>query len=387
MWVRMRRRRESYFNWKFSHNCCFKFSRLCRFSFPITLCIHSFRFIHSVLFSRSLFSRSKSWTEQHLYSSFFHIHSSLILKFFCASPASSSETQECPLTGSYTIMGPLGPPYMTSRHKRNHVNGSHYHHSLGRQHDLLAFHNSNNEHDHISHPHDRLNSQRHRRDLLSKCTSAHKQRRRLSIGCSRYDVFEVNPQCSETGDEGTEISQISFRCYFFIFISSSHSLTPLWNLLEIRVFYGKKSSEKNIYIIYTKNDEEEERRGGWCRLKTHERWKWNGKRGTLRRKCSQFYNFSYLSLHFFLLYRSLIRHIHQWTFFFLQLFHFFHFNPFLFFTSLEWKKKKSFNSHFIVQAKFFHFKLSLCSALLCKWKSLFLIQDFGWNSYWWDQWE
>lgn len=172
-------------------------------------------------------------------------------KFFCASPASSSETQECPLTGSYTIMGPLGPPYMTSRHKRNHVNGSHYHHSLGRQHDLLAFHNSNNEHDHISHPHDRLNSQRHRRDLLSKCTSAHKQRRRLSIGCSRYDVFEVNPQCSETGDEGTEISQISFRCYFFIFISSSHSLTPLWNLLEIRVFYGKKSSEKNIYILYT----------------------------------------------------------------------------------------------------------------------------------------
>lgn len=67
---RMRRRRESYFNWKFSHNCCFKFSRLCRFSFPITLCIHSFR---SFIPFGSFFS--KNWTEQHLYSSFFHIHS------------------------------------------------------------------------------------------------------------------------------------------------------------------------------------------------------------------------------------------------------------------------------------------------------------------------
>jgi hypothetical protein len=117
-------------------------------------------------------------------------------------------------------MGPLGPPYMTSRHKRNHVNGSHYHHSLGRQHDLLAFHN---EHDHNSHPHDRLNSQRHRRDL-SKCTGAHKQRRRLSIGCSRDDIFEVNPQCSETGDEGTEI------CYFFFHFFSLTQILVLYIL-------------------------------------------------------------------------------------------------------------------------------------------------------------
>lgn len=94
---------------------------------------------------------------------------------------------------------------MTSRHKRNHVNGSHYHHStMGRQQqhgDLMAFHS---EHDHMSHPHDRTKSQRHRRDL-SKCIATHKQRRRLSIGCSRDDIFEVSPQCSETGDEGTEI--------------------------------------------------------------------------------------------------------------------------------------------------------------------------------------
>lgn len=105
---------------------------------------------------------------------------------------------------------------MTSRHKRNHVNGSHYHHTtMARQQqqhgDLMAYHS-----DHMSHPHDRVQSQqRHRRDL-SKCTSTHKQRRRLSIGCSRDDIFEVSPQCSETGDEGTGnlnffLSSLSFQ--------------------------------------------------------------------------------------------------------------------------------------------------------------------------------
>lgn len=35
-----RRRRESYFNWKFSHNCCFKIFLVstCLFLFPITVC-------------------------------------------------------------------------------------------------------------------------------------------------------------------------------------------------------------------------------------------------------------------------------------------------------------------------------------------------------------
>lgn len=109
---------------------------------------------------------------------------------------------------------------MTSRHKRNHVNGSHYHHStVGRQQhgDLMAFHS---EHDHMSlHPHDRTKSQRHRRDL-SKCTSTHKQRRRLSIGCSRDDIFEVSPQCSETGDEGKG----KFHSFFSWFFVSSTTL-------------------------------------------------------------------------------------------------------------------------------------------------------------------
>lgn len=101
---------------------------------------------------------------------------------------------------------------MMSRHKRNHINGSkqqHHHsasHNTPSRHDMLSFRNSD-LFEHSLHPHDRLNNQRHRRDL-SKCLGTHKQRRRLSIGCSRDDIVEVHPQCSEAGDEGTEI------CFF-----------------------------------------------------------------------------------------------------------------------------------------------------------------------------
>jgi hypothetical protein len=95
---------------------------------------------------------------------------------------------------------------MMSRHKRNHINGSKQHHHSGSfspRHDVLSFRNSDSF-EHNLHPHDRLNNQRHRRDL-SKCMGTHKQKRRLSIGCSRDDIVEVHPQCSEAGDEGTEI--------------------------------------------------------------------------------------------------------------------------------------------------------------------------------------
>lgn len=102
------------------------------------------------------------------------------------------------------LTGPLGPPYMMSRHKRN---GSKQHHHIihenvnafkNQHHDILSFRNGDLS---LHNVHDRLNSQRHRRDL-SKCLSAHKQKRRLSIGCSRDDIVEVHPQCSEAGDEG-----------------------------------------------------------------------------------------------------------------------------------------------------------------------------------------
>ena len=134
--------------------------------------------------------------------------------------ASSSESQECPLSGSYTLTGPLGPPYMMSRHKRNHINGSkqHHHsasHNTPSRHDVLSFRNSDTF-EHSLHPHDRLNNQRHRRDL-SKCLGTHKQKRRLSVGCSRDDIVEVHPQCSEAGDEGAEI------CFYYFFLFLAYS--------------------------------------------------------------------------------------------------------------------------------------------------------------------
>jgi len=50
--------------------------------------------------------------------------------------ASYPESQECPLGGSYGLRGPIGPPYVASRHKRNHSNKGHnihghHHHEVG----------------------------------------------------------------------------------------------------------------------------------------------------------------------------------------------------------------------------------------------------------------
>lgn len=36
--------------------------------------------------------------------------------------------QVCPLEGLYGLRGAIGPPYVTSRHKRNHNKGHHHHH-------------------------------------------------------------------------------------------------------------------------------------------------------------------------------------------------------------------------------------------------------------------
>lgn len=39
--------------------------------------------------------------------------------------ASNPDPQICPMEGLYTLRGAIGPPYMTSRHKRNHNNRFH----------------------------------------------------------------------------------------------------------------------------------------------------------------------------------------------------------------------------------------------------------------------
>ncbi|CAO1439859.1 unnamed protein product [Diamesa serratosioi] len=110
--------------------------------------------------------------------------------------AANPETSECPLSGAYSLLGPLGPPYLMSRHKRNHITNKHHHNSTPfKKHDSLSFRNGETF-EQTLHPHERFNNQRHRRDL-SKCTGTHKMKRRLSIGCSKDSIVEVHPQCSE----------------------------------------------------------------------------------------------------------------------------------------------------------------------------------------------
>lgn len=53
----------------------------------------------------------------------------LIFTSFCVVHiASNPESQECPLGGLYNLKGAIGPPYISSRHKRNHSNKMHNHH-------------------------------------------------------------------------------------------------------------------------------------------------------------------------------------------------------------------------------------------------------------------
>lgn len=42
--------------------------------------------------------------------------------------ASIIDPQECPVVGLYALRDAIGPPYITSRHKRNHNKGYHRHH-------------------------------------------------------------------------------------------------------------------------------------------------------------------------------------------------------------------------------------------------------------------
>lgn len=44
--------------------------------------------------------------------------------------ASNPDPQICPMEGLYTLRGAIGPPYLATRHKRNHnkVHSLHNHH-------------------------------------------------------------------------------------------------------------------------------------------------------------------------------------------------------------------------------------------------------------------
>jgi hypothetical protein len=170
--------------------------------------------------------------------------------------ASNPETQACQVEGLYTLRGPIGPPFMSSRHKRNHNNnnnnkhGHHHHEANHRRHETLSFRNTDDENrnwhvlqgrsitdrsrrsienndrrDLVVVPKvrrslqdvpvprtsvdlDILNSTatsndtlRNRRDVPG-CITNYKAQRQLLFGCTDRNLIEVRPQCNEDGDEG-----------------------------------------------------------------------------------------------------------------------------------------------------------------------------------------
>ncbi|XP_073819470.1 argus isoform X2 [Musca autumnalis] len=96
--------------------------------------------------------------------------------------ASNPDPQICPMEGLYTLRGAIGPPYMATRHKRNHnnkVHGIHNHHHqyesnerglLHRRHASLSFRNSNPNERNAWHSNTRGLPGRSRRDASSTTT-------------------------------------------------------------------------------------------------------------------------------------------------------------------------------------------------------------------------
>lgn len=141
--------------------------------------------------------------------------------------ATNAEPSECPNQGSFRIRGRIGPPYMTSRHKRGHAH--HHHDTYHRRHGTLSFRNSE-ESEQLWQSAGRSLSPRHRRDIESVqkdlaneddaetgievrskrdspgCMINYNSNRRLKIGCTRYDAIDVNPSCSDEGDEGKKMN-------------------------------------------------------------------------------------------------------------------------------------------------------------------------------------
>uniref|UniRef100_A0A336N2X1 CSON009864 protein n=2 Tax=Culicoides sonorensis TaxID=179676 RepID=A0A336N2X1_CULSO len=136
--------------------------------------------------------------------------------------ATNASPDKCLMDGSYRIRGRIGPPYMSSRHKRGHAH--HHHDTYHRRHGTLSFRNSE-ESEQLWQSAGRSLSPRHRRaisqeieivedpvgtgtdiEVRSKrdspgCTINYNSNRRLRIGCTRHDVIDMTPSCSDEGDE------------------------------------------------------------------------------------------------------------------------------------------------------------------------------------------
>ncbi|ALC45334.1 CG16791 [Drosophila busckii] len=158
--------------------------------------------------------------------------------------ASNPELHICPMEGMYNLRGAIGPPYVVTRHKRNHNGKSHlghghHHHesadsgSFGHKgHSSLSFRNAERMERGSWHGNTRglpvrsrrnappqaeaealqqalvLNNDtsvgfiasRNRRDVPA-CVTNYNAQRQLQIGCSEANVIDVSPLCSVDGEE------------------------------------------------------------------------------------------------------------------------------------------------------------------------------------------
>lgn len=162
------------------------------------------------------------------------------------SAASNPESEVCPLDGLYGLRGAIGPPYIPSRHKRNHNQRSAAaHNNTGHSvfnHDAaatqrrsrspLSFRSGGgseqwtrdawrqptrgiavrNRRDTAEggqegggakerNGNQRVDSGRFRRNT-GNCVVNYNSRRQLLVGCTETNVIEVHPYCTEDNDEG-----------------------------------------------------------------------------------------------------------------------------------------------------------------------------------------
>ncbi|XP_055321818.1 uncharacterized protein LOC129577954 isoform X3 [Sitodiplosis mosellana] len=163
--------------------------------------------------------------------------------------AATVDPQECPLNGLYSLRGAIGPPFISSRHKRNHNKGHHHHHEAQyKRYTALSFRNPEEFSNLDLQMRSRIAPLRNRREVRSKrlsngtiiessnnidanndtaqiilptddkqntteidiqrskretpeCVINYNSARQLFVGCSQSNVVEVKPHCSDDGDE------------------------------------------------------------------------------------------------------------------------------------------------------------------------------------------
>lgn len=156
--------------------------------------------------------------------------------------ASNPESEVCPIDGLYGLRGAIGPPFIPSRHKRNHNQRSAAGHTNNHSvfgHDTMAVASQQQQQQqHRRHIQSTFRSSssseqlarhswksptrgvavRNRRDTevattqpkndtrvrrdANGCVVNHNSRRQLLVGCTETNVIEVRPYCTEDNDEG-----------------------------------------------------------------------------------------------------------------------------------------------------------------------------------------